>query len=111
MISIHENTLIYNQTTYTFSHKILEALCMDRKLLVVFDPYESRCPQKNLCCFSLSKELLWQIAPPEQKAYQTALPFVGVSLINGQCYAVDFSGRSFSLDLQTGTITGQRFVK
>lgn len=95
----------------SFEDKIYEAAIWDNKIVIVFqtdidDGFD------NLYCYKFDKTLLWRIKQAPQKIGGTArATYVGVEINNGVCKAVDFFGRRFIVDLNSGKIIDKEIVK
>ncbi|MGF6907908.1 hypothetical protein [Fusobacterium sp. PH5-44] len=62
----------------------------------------------NVYCYNEIGEKLWQI---EKREKPVKTFFVGLSHVNKELFAVDFSGLACILNKDTGKIIGRRVVK
>ena len=112
MIPINHNELIYNDKVFKFEHEILEYAVIHNKILIVFRPNHSAYSNNNVECFSLEQKLLWKIKDVPQKfGGGKQYPYAGISLYDNKCSVVDFYGRRFTLDMETGEIIDKDIVK
>ena len=111
MLTIEKNKVFCNGHTFLFKYDVLEAEWVNQKLLVVFHPNEPGCSEDNVYCFSPNQELIWRIGKPPETMGSVRMPYVGIAINSKNCGAVDFSGRRFIIDVDTGTIIGMEFVK
>lgn len=96
--------------------EIIEQRKIGDKLLVVkglpcYDSTEAFL--HNVYCYSAdTKKLMWRISnPPNSIAGTERIPYVGLSITDQGYGAVDFWGRRFFFDIDTGDILGVDFVK
>lgn len=112
MINIENNKVYCDGHTFIFKHGILDAELVNKKLLIVFNPHEPGYSKDNIYCFSLNQDLLWKISkPPTEMVGTMQLPYIGISISDGVYGAVDFYGRRFIFDIETGKIIGRDIVK
>lgn len=111
MITIDDNKIIMSDRTVEFDEKIMEAVDIDNKLVVVFETNRDD-GFDNVYCYGYDKTELWRIQPVPKEIGETArTPYVGVNKINGSCQVIDFFGRRFKLDILSGNIVSKDIVK
>lgn len=111
MININDRLLQINDNRIMLQHKIKEVMTIQTKVVVLVEP-EGEDQYDNVYCYDLRGCLLWRIAVPSVEIGGTArCTYVGLTLNDGKCRAVDFYGRSFLLDLDSGKILSKRIVK
>lgn len=66
----------------------------------------------NIYCLDARANLVWQ-AEDLSVLYPTLinLPYEQMGIKDGAVFAVDFYGRSYQINIETGKIEGRRFVK
>lgn len=99
-----------------YQHEIIEQQQIGDRLLIVkglpcFDSMDVFL--HNVYCYSADKKnLIWRISnPPNSIAGTQRTPYVGLSITDRGYGAVDFGGRCFYFDIDTGYILGVNFVK
>lgn len=111
MITIDNNKIIMSDRTIEFNEKIIEAVDIDNKLIVVFETNKDD-GFDNVYCYEYDKTELWRIKPVPKEIVGTArTPYVGVDKKNGSCQVVDFFGRRFKLNTSSGEILSKDIVK
>ena len=112
MIQINNNQLFYNGKAYQFQYNILEAAVVGTKLLIVFHPNNADCSYNNIYCYTLQNKFLWRIGEPSKEiAGSGRFPYVGISIDGNKYGAIDFYGRRFFFDINTGHIFDKDIVR
>ncbi|WP_159876208.1 hypothetical protein [Aquitalea denitrificans] len=66
----------------------------------------------NLYCYSFNGKFKWRIKPNEFEIKgQNCWPYVGLNMIEGEFFVVDFYGRRFFFDPENGEIIRRDVVK
>lgn len=111
MIKYEKNKVIINDKEYLFKKNILEAVWIDRKLIVVFDTDEDG-GYDNVYCYNYNQLELWRIQQvPREIGGIARTPYVGVNIIDKKCRVIDFFGRRFIVDTDSGCITSMEIVR
>ena len=111
MIAIDNNKIIMSDTTIEFNEKVLEAVEIDNKLIVVFETNRDD-GFDNVYCYEYDKTELWRIQPaPKEIAGTARTTYVGVDKENDSCRVVDFFGRRFKVNILSGEILSKDIVK
>ena len=111
MMEVLGNRVIVEGGAIQFDNNIFEAAECDGKIIVVFDTDEDA-GYDNVYCYTLEKKLIWRIKPVPVKIGGTArTPYVGVDIVNGKCRIIDFFGRRFIINIETGEIISKDIVR
>ncbi|GAA0110520.1 MULTISPECIES: hypothetical protein [Clostridium] len=111
-VSYNKNTVYIDSMEVNFKYNILEIEEVSDKILVLLK-IEPGCSElDNLYCISRDGKMLWRIeAVDENYAGKLRFPYFGISSINLKHSVVDFYGRRFFFDIETGKIVGKDIVK
>ncbi len=110
-MEIQNNKVLVKGKTLQFTNRIIEAVEYCGKVVIVFDTDEDG-GYDNVFCYNLDSKLLWRIKPAPIEIGGTARsPYVGVDVIDGNCRAIDFFGRRFLVDIETGKILSKDIVR
>lgn len=111
-VTYNKNVVYINSKEATFKHDIIEIEEVGDKILVLLK-IEPGCNElDNLYCISNKGEILWRIeSADENYAGKLKFPYVGISSDNLKYAVVDFYGRRFFFDIDTGKIKGKDIVK
>ena len=111
MIKIDNNKIIMGDKILEFDEKIVEAVDIENKLIVVFETDKDD-GFDNVYCYEYDKTKLWRIQPiPKEIGGTARTPYVGVDNNNGSCRVIDFFGRRFKLNILSGEILSKDIVK
>lgn len=111
MTIIENKKIIINDSVIEFDEKIIEAVYIDNKLIVVFETKNDD-GFDNVYCYNFDKTQLWRIQTVPKEIGGTArTPYVGVNINNNTCRVVDFFGRRFELNICSGEILSKDIVK
>ena len=111
-ISYNKNTVYIDSIEVNFKYDILGIQEVGDKILVLLK-IEPGCSElDNLYCISNSGKILWRIESlNENYAGKLKFPYFGISSIGLKYSVVDFYGRRFFFDIETGKIIGKDIVK
>ena len=91
MIKIEGKTVILNGNIFTFQNTVLDAVSIEQKLLVVFQPDNADNSKNNLYCYDLNKKMIWRIQEPSTDIAGTVrFPYIGLCVQAAQQAVVDF---------------------
>ncbi len=111
MIDYNMNTFQLGDKNFVFKNNILGIVTIEEKIIVVFETDEDD-GYDNVYCYNLNQEKIWRIQQPPQKIGGTArVPYVGISIEDGECKVVDFFGRKFSININDGSIISKEIVR
>jgi len=104
------NDIIIRNKRIQSSREILENEEYEGKILIVFKAESGEFD--NLFCFEKTGKMLWRIQPASTNIAGTdKFPYIGISRKQQKICAVDFYGRRFEFDIDTGKIIGMDTVK
>lgn len=112
MYSIKKNVLFVNLKQVKFNFNIRDAIeYMDRIIVLLDIPYANN-DINNIYCIDKSGAIVWQ-SEDLNSLYPNLknLPYEQMGIKDDILYAVDFYGRSYSINLNTGTIEDCHIVK
>lgn len=114
MLEIYNNTILLDGKELQFSDKIHKAVEFNDKLVIIFDTDKTNDDEyfDNVFCYTKDKQLMWRVkTAPDFLAGTVRSRYVGVNIINNQCYVTDFCARQFLLDMRNGIPVAMRVVK
>lgn len=111
-VNYSKNVVYTNSKEVIFKYDILEIEEVGDKILVLLK-IEPGCNElDNLYCISNNGDMLWRIeSANENYAGKLRFPYFGISSINLKHSVVDFYGRRFFFDIDSGKIIGKDIVK
>lgn len=111
-VSYIKNTVYIDSMEVNFKYDILEIQEVGDKILVLLK-IEPGCTEvDNLYCISNNGRILWRIeSVDENYVGKLRFPYFGISVVDLKYSVVDFYGRRFFFDIDTGKIIGKDIVK
>lgn len=111
-VTYNKNVVYINSKEIIFKYDILEIEEVGDKILVLLKIEQGYNELDNLYCISNKGDMLWRIEPADENyAGKLKFPYFGISSSNSKYSVVDFYGRRFFFDIDTGKITGKDVVK
>jgi len=115
MILINDKEVSIDEISFSLPYKVLdnkEYIILDEKIIFVFDVLKIR-GKNNISCYSLKGEHLWNIQSPSKKLNNLGRDclYVGITLVNNSCRVIDYWGRNFKLNIDTGTVSDLVWVR
>lgn len=115
MILINDREITINDIKFTIPYKIeqnKEYVLLSDRIIIVFDIDEGK-RKNNVACYSLKGELLWTVKSPLKKIdnFERECLFVGISIIDNSCRVIDYWGRTFLIDINTGELSDLIWVR
>ena len=101
-----------NGKSIKFDHNIDEIKVINDGVLVLLDIPVDDETLDNIYFVSSDGDILWRIAEPKDLNYgKDRSAYIGFTISDEGNWAIDFFGRSFSFDINTGKIIGIAFVR
>ena len=106
-----KNRISINGNELVFDKDILEIIDVDDGVLILLEATEET-DLDLLFLYNKNGGLIWQIKKPNKEYLpKKQLPYVGITEQSGQYWVVDFMGFIYYFDIETGEITGSKFVR
>lgn len=114
-VFINDNILTIGRTKITVQYPIKQIVKLNDKYIVLL-----KIPRvelgveelNNVICYDRNGKICWRISNelPSIIISKDQIPYVAIQVTDGKLYAIDFWGRKFNVDIESGKLMNVKIV-